>query len=93
MRRADEEVLVANVAGVADERFSLSEEQEDQLLAAMSEIDRGKYVTFDDLLRSLQTDRLVVQRDPRGWRWSPPAAGSRCRRCGDHERHRGYRGT
>lgn len=37
----------------ADESFSLSEEQENELLAAMAEIDRGDCVTLDDLLRSL----------------------------------------
>lgn len=37
----------------ADERFSLTEAQEDELLAAMAEIERGEFVTLEELLQSL----------------------------------------
>ena len=37
----------------ADERFSLSEAQENALIASIAEIERGEYVTLDELLRSL----------------------------------------
>ena len=37
----------------ADESFSLTEAQEDELLAAMAEIERGEYVTLEELLQSL----------------------------------------
>ena len=33
----------------ADESFTLTEAQEDELLAAMAEIEGGEYVTLDDL--------------------------------------------
>lgn len=37
----------------ADESFALTEEQENELLAAMAEIERGDYVPLDELLQSL----------------------------------------
>lgn len=37
----------------SDERFTLTEAQEDELLAAMAEIERGEHVTLEDLLQSL----------------------------------------
>lgn len=37
----------------ADENFSLSAEQEDELLEAMAEIDRGECVSLDQLLQSI----------------------------------------
>lgn len=37
----------------AGESFSLTEEQENELLAAMAEIDRGKFEGLEDLLQSL----------------------------------------
>ncbi len=37
----------------ADESFSLTEAQENELLAAMAEIERGEYVTLEELLQSL----------------------------------------
>lgn len=37
----------------ADEGFSLTEAQENELLAAMAEIERGEYVTLEELLQSL----------------------------------------
>ncbi len=37
----------------ADESFSLTEAQEDELVVAMAEIERGEYVTLEDLLLSL----------------------------------------
>ncbi len=37
----------------ADESFSLSEAQENALLASIEEIERGAYVTLEELLASL----------------------------------------
>ncbi|MEO7852712.1 MAG: hypothetical protein ABIR94_10750 [Rubrivivax sp.] len=37
----------------ADESFSLSESQEDALLASIGEIERGDFVTLEELLTSL----------------------------------------
>jgi hypothetical protein len=37
----------------ADESFSLSDAQEDQLLDAIAEIERGEFVTLEQLLASL----------------------------------------
>jgi hypothetical protein len=37
----------------ADESFELTEAQENELLAAMAEIERSEYVSLDELLRSL----------------------------------------
>ena len=48
-----EGAVVAVVARGADESFVLSEAQEDELLAAMAEIERGEYVTLEELLQSL----------------------------------------
>jgi hypothetical protein len=48
-----EGALVAVVARGADEPFSLSIAQEDELLAAMAEIERGEYVTLEQLLAEL----------------------------------------
>lgn len=45
--------VVAVLARGADEAFELSSEDEDELLAAISEIERGEYVTVEDLLREL----------------------------------------
>ncbi|MEO6410469.1 MAG: hypothetical protein ABIO45_17195 [Burkholderiaceae bacterium] len=50
-----ERAVAAVVTRGADERFSLTEAQENELLAAMAEIDRGKYVTIEELMRSLPT--------------------------------------
>ncbi len=50
-----EGAVVAVIARGADESFLLTEEQENELLAAMTEIDRGDYETLEDLLRSLPT--------------------------------------
>ena len=41
------------VARGADEGFSLTKAEEDELLAAMADIERGEYVTLEDLLQSL----------------------------------------
>jgi hypothetical protein len=41
------------VARGANEGFSLTKAEEDELLAAMAEIERGEYVTLEDLLQSL----------------------------------------
>jgi hypothetical protein len=48
-----EGAVVAVITRGADERFSLTEAQEAELLEAMAEIERGEYVSLDDLLRSL----------------------------------------
>ncbi|HEV7669101.1 MAG TPA: hypothetical protein VGS22_11285 [Thermoanaerobaculia bacterium] len=48
-----EGAVVAIVARGADEGFSLTETEEDELLAAMAEIERGEYVTPEELLQSL----------------------------------------
>ncbi len=48
-----EGAVVAVVARGADEGFSLTETQEDELLAAMGEIERGEYVTLEELLQTL----------------------------------------
>jgi len=37
----------------ADEDFSLTDAQEDELIAAMAEIERGEYVSLEELLQSL----------------------------------------
>jgi predicted transcriptional regulator len=48
-----EGALVAVVTRGADEPFSLSAAQEDELLAAMAEIQRGEFVTLEQLLAEL----------------------------------------
>ncbi|WP_374665373.1 hypothetical protein [Ramlibacter sp.] len=48
-----EGLVVAVLARGADEAFALSAEDEDELLAAISEMEHGEYVTIDDLLREL----------------------------------------
>jgi hypothetical protein len=48
-----EGAVVAVVTRGADESFSLSEAQEVELLAAMAEIERGEYVSLEELLQSL----------------------------------------
>lgn len=48
-----EGALVAVVARGADEPFALSTEQEEELLAAMAEIQRGEFVTLEQLLAEL----------------------------------------
>ncbi|HEX3129873.1 MAG TPA: hypothetical protein VH394_21245 [Thermoanaerobaculia bacterium] len=45
--------VVTVISRGADERFSLTEAQEDELLAAMAEIERGEFVTLEELLQSL----------------------------------------
>ena len=48
-----EGAVVAVVARGADEGFLLTDAQENELVAAMAEIERGEYVTLEDLLHSL----------------------------------------
>jgi dihydroxyacetone kinase DhaKLM complex PTS-EIIA-like component DhaM len=48
-----EGAVVAVVARGADERFSLSAADEAALLEAMAEIERGEYVSLEELLQSL----------------------------------------
>lgn len=40
-------------ARVADESFAVTDAQEDGLLAAIAEIERGEYVTLENILQSL----------------------------------------
>ncbi len=48
-----EGAVVAVVTRGADESFSLTEAQENELLAAMAEIERGEYVTLEELRTAL----------------------------------------
>jgi hypothetical protein len=48
-----EGAVVAVVTRGADERFSLTEAQQTELLEAVAEIERGECVSLEDLLRSL----------------------------------------
>jgi dihydroxyacetone kinase DhaKLM complex PTS-EIIA-like component DhaM len=48
-----EGAVVTVVTRGADERFSLTQAQEKELLEAMVEIERGDHVSLDELLRSL----------------------------------------
>jgi predicted transcriptional regulator len=48
-----EGAVVTIVSRGADESFSLATSQEDELTAAMAEIERGEYVSLEDLLKSL----------------------------------------
>lgn len=48
-----EGAVVTIVTRGADENFSLTAEQEDELLEAMAEIERGEHVSLDQLLQSL----------------------------------------
>ena len=48
-----EGAVVAVVARGADEPFVLSAADEEELLAAISEIERGEFVTLEELLESL----------------------------------------
>ena len=49
-----EGAVVAVLARGADEPFSLSEQEESELLAAIAEIERGDFITLDELLDSLR---------------------------------------
>ncbi len=49
----DEGATVAVLTRGAGEAFTLTAEQEDELLAAMAEIDRGEYLTLQELMDSL----------------------------------------
>ncbi len=48
-----EGAVVTVVTRGADEGFVLSQTQENELLAAIDEIERGEYVSLEDLLKSL----------------------------------------
>jgi len=50
----EEGAVVTVLARGADEPFTLSEQQENELLAATEEIERGDFVTLDELLESLR---------------------------------------
>jgi len=49
-----EGTVVAVLSRGADESFVLSPEDEDELLAAIAEIERGEFVPAEDLLESLK---------------------------------------
>ena len=49
----EEGAVVAIVTRGADEPFSLTYDEESELLAAMAEIERGEFIPLEDLLRSL----------------------------------------
>jgi riboflavin synthase alpha subunit len=51
--RLSEGATVTVVARGADEGFFLSVEQEDELLAAMAEVERGDSVSLEEVLSSL----------------------------------------
>ena len=53
-RTTDTDVDEKVVAPARDEPFTLAPEDEDELLAAMAEIERGEFVTSDALLDSLR---------------------------------------
>ena len=46
--------IVAVLSRVPEEPFTLSPEEENELLAAMAEIDRGEFIQADELLESLR---------------------------------------
>ena len=48
-----EGAVVTIVTRGADEKFLLSRGQEDELLEAIAQIDRGEFVSLEELLRSL----------------------------------------
>lgn len=48
-----EGAVVTVVTRGSDESFLLTEAQENELLAAMTEIERGDYVSLEELLQSL----------------------------------------
>jgi hypothetical protein len=48
-----EGAVVTIVTRGADESFSLTEAQENELLAAMAEIECGEYLSLEELLQSL----------------------------------------
>jgi hypothetical protein len=50
-----EGAVVTVVTRGADESFSLTDAQEDELMASMAEIERGEFLTLEDLLPSLPT--------------------------------------
>jgi hypothetical protein len=52
-----EGATVAVLCKGADEPFTLSTDQEDELLAAIEEIDRGDFVSLDALAGSLRSQR------------------------------------
>jgi hypothetical protein len=48
-----EGAVVTVVTRGADESFALTQTQEDELLAAMDEIDRGEFISLEELIQSL----------------------------------------
>ncbi len=49
-----ERAVVAVLSRGPDEQFTLSAEDEDELVAAMAEIERGEFVSAEKLLESLR---------------------------------------
>lgn len=52
-----EGAVVVVITRGADESFSLTETQENELLVAEAEIERGEYVTLEELMQSLPRPR------------------------------------
>lgn len=52
-----EGAVVTVLSRGAAEGFRLTREQEDELLEALAQIDRGESVTLEEVLRTLQTRR------------------------------------
>ena len=50
-----EGAVVTVVTRGADESFSLTAAQEEELVASMAEIERGEFLTLEELLQSLPT--------------------------------------
>ena len=50
-----EGAVVTVVTRGADEGFSLTAAQEEELVASMAEIERGEFLTLEELLQSLPT--------------------------------------
>ena len=53
-RTTDTDIGGKVIAPARDEPFTLAPEDEDELLAAMADIERGEFVTGDALLESLR---------------------------------------
>lgn len=49
--------VVAVLTRGADESFSLTDAQENELLSAIAEIERGEFVTLEELMRTFPADK------------------------------------
>lgn len=52
-----EGAVVAVLTRGADESFSLTDAQENELLSAIAEIERGEFVTLEELMRTFPADK------------------------------------